>query len=126
MIHGIGTDLVKLDRFEQMYMRHGQRLLKHLLMPEEMDLFANTKRPARFLAMHWAAKEAVVKALGTGFSQGIWIRDTGYAPNQSGRPEVIWSSQGRAVCKRLGVGAAHLTLSDDHGLMVAVAVLMRA
>lgn len=126
MIHGIGTDIVKLERFEQMYHRHGERLVRHLLLPAEAELFATGKRPARFLAMHWAAKEAVVKALGTGFAEGIWIRDTGYLPNQAGKPEIIWSDNGLATCERLKVAGGHLTLSDEEGLIVAVAVLMKS
>lgn len=126
MIHGIGTDIVKLERFEQMYHRHGERLVKHLLLPAELALFQDNKRPARFLAMHWAAKEAVVKAMGTGFAEGMWIRDTGYAPNKAGKPEIIWSEQGRDICKQQGIGAGHLTLTDEDGLIVAVAVLMKA
>jgi holo-[acyl-carrier protein] synthase len=126
VIHGIGTDIVRLERFEQMYHRHGERLVRHLLLPAEAELFANSKRPARFLAMHWAAKEAIVKALGTGFADGMWIRDAGYIPNSAGKPEIIWSDNGHTTCARLGVGAGHLTLSDEHGLIVAVAVLMRA
>lgn len=126
MIYGIGTDLVRLERFEQMFMRHGERLVRHLLMTEEIELFRASAQPARFFAMHWAAKEAIVKALGTGFAQGIWLRDTGYMPNDKGKPEIIWSTQGRSVCTRLGVGEGHLTLTDDQGLIVAMAVLMRA
>ena len=126
MIHGIGTDIVRLERFEQMYQRHGERLVRHLLLPAEAELFRSSKRPARFLAMHWAAKEAVVKALGTGFAEGMWIRDAGYVPNKAGKPEIIWSATGQIVCARLGVGAGHLTLSDEEGLIVAVAVLMSA
>lgn len=125
-IHGIGTDIVRLERFEQMYQRHGERLVKHLLLPRELDLFQLNRRPARFLAMHWAAKEAVVKALGTGFSDGLWIRDVGYAPNAAGKPEIIWSAAGLAKCKQLGVDSGHLTLSDDEGLIVAMAVLVQA
>lgn len=69
MIYGIGTDIVKLQRFEQMYHRHGERLVRHVLLPIELELFKDHKRPARFLAMHWAAKEAVVKAMGTGLQK---------------------------------------------------------
>ena len=126
MIYGIGTDLVRLERFEQMFKRHGERLVRHLLMTEEIELFRASAQPARFFAMHWAAKEAIVKALGTGFAQGIWLRDTGYMPNDKGKPEIIWSTQGRSVCARLGAGEGHLTLTDDQGLIVAMAVLMRA
>ncbi|MGC3980752.1 MAG: holo-ACP synthase [Steroidobacteraceae bacterium] len=126
MIHGIGTDIVKLARFESMYQRHGERLVKHLLLPAELELFATSKSPARFLAKHWAAKEAVVKALGTGFAGGIWIRDVGYLSNKAGKPEIIWSEQGREVCRELHVGEGHLTLSDEEGLIVAMVVLMKA
>ena len=71
-------------------------------------------------------EHAVVKALGTGFANGIWVRDVGMVPNRLGQPQVIYSERGRALCRRLGVGEGHLTLSDEAGLIVAVAVLMRA
>lgn len=126
MIHGIGTDVVRLERFEQMYQRHGERLVRHLLMLDELKLFRASTQPARFLAMRWAAKEAIVKALGTGFAQGIWLKDTGYLPNVNGKPEIIWSDNARSICARLGAGEGHLTLSDEKGLIVAMALLMRA
>ena len=125
MIHGIGTDIVRIERFEDMYRRHGERLVKHLLLPRELALFDCNKRPARFLAMHWAAKEAVVKALGTGFAQGIWIKDVGYAPNALGRPEIIWSPEADTIRRNMGVIGGHLSLSDEEGLIVAMAVLER-
>jgi holo-[acyl-carrier protein] synthase len=125
VIHGIGTDIVKLERFEQMYQRHGERLVKHLLLPAEAELFRDSKRPARFLAMHWAAKEATVKAMGTGFANGMWIKDAGYLPDKAGKPEIIWSDQGQIVRQQLGIGAGYLTLSDDEGLIVAMVVLTK-
>ena len=125
MIFGIGTDVVQLERVEAVYTRHGERLVQRLLMPEEEAAFRSYKRPVRFLAMRFAAKEAIVKALGTGFAHGVWIRDVGIAANAWGRPEVIWSERGRAVRDRLGAGEGHVTLTDEAGLVVAVAVLMR-
>ena len=71
-------------------------------------------------------QEAIVKAMGTGFANGVWIRDIGMLPNRLGQPQVIYSERGLAMCRKLGVGAGHLTLSDEAGLIVAVAVLMRA
>ena len=125
MIFGIGTDVVQLERVEAVYTRHGERFVQRLLMPEEEAAFRNYKRPVRFLAMRFAAKEAIVKALGTGFAHGVWIRDVGITANAWGRPEVIWSERGRAVRDRLGAGEGHVTLTDEAGLVVAVAVLMR-
>ena len=126
MIFGIGTDVLKIERIERTWERYGQQFARHLLLDEEQALFTASKRPVRFLAMRFAAKEAVVKALGTGFANGIWIRDVGMLPNRLGQPQVIYSERGRAVCRKLGVGEGHLTLSDEAGLIVAVAVLMRA
>ena len=47
-------------------------------------------------------------------------------PNKLGQPQIVFSERGRALCRELGVGEGHLTLSDEAGLVVAVAVLMRA
>jgi holo-[acyl-carrier protein] synthase len=125
LIFGIGTDVVQLERVEATYHRHGERFVRRLLMPEEEIAFRAYKRPVRFLAMRFAAKEAIVKALGTGFAHGIWIRDVGITASAWGRPEVIWSERGLSLRDRLGAGEGHVTLTDEAGLVVAVAVLMR-
>jgi len=125
MIHGIGTDIVKIERIDAIYKRHGERLVRHILMDAEADAFRDERRPARFLAMRFAAKEAIVKAMGTGFAQGMWLRDAGIVKNEHGRPGIIWSERGSNLCERLGIGESHITLSDDSGLVVAVAVLLR-
>jgi holo-[acyl-carrier protein] synthase len=76
--------------------------------------------------MRFAAKEAIVKAMGTGFAHGIWIRDVGVVQNTWGRPEVVYSPRGEKVRRKLGIGAGHVTLTDEAGLIVAVAVLETA
>jgi len=126
VIFGIGTDVLQAERVERTWQRYGEHFARRLLLDEELALFQKSKRPVRFLAMRFAAKEAIVKALGTGFANGVWIRDVGMVPNALGQPQVIYSERGRAVCRRLGVGEGHLTLSDEAGLIVAVAVLLRA
>jgi holo-[acyl-carrier protein] synthase len=125
MIFGIGTDILQVERIQKVYDRHGERFVTHLLMPEELTLFLTKARGVRFLAMRFAAKEAIVKAMGTGFAQGMWLRDAGVVPNAWGRPEVVWSERGREMCEKLGIGDCHITLSDEAGLVVAVAVLLR-
>lgn len=125
MIFGIGTDVLELRRIEKAYDRFGDRFAERLLLDEEKALFARAKNKTRFLGMRFAAKEAVAKALGTGFSNGIWVRDVGSVPNALGQPQVVFSERGRAVCERLGVGEGFLTLTDEAGLIVAVAILMR-
>ena len=122
MIHGVGTDVVQVSRMEAVWQRHGERFARRTLMPEELAWFARNRNPVRFLAMHFAAKEAIVKALGTGFRHGMWVRDTGFVPDPRGKPCVIFSVRGRVVCQRFGVGAAHVSLTDEAGLVVAMAV----
>ncbi|MGQ0383355.1 MAG: holo-ACP synthase [Gammaproteobacteria bacterium] len=125
MIFGLGTDVVQVERVAGAYLRFGRHFVERLLMPEELELFDANRRPARFLAMRFAAKEAIVKALGTGFGHGIWIRDVGFLADHRGKPEVRFSPRGRALADRLGAGDGHVSLTDEAGLVFAVAVLMR-
>jgi holo-[acyl-carrier protein] synthase len=126
VIFGIGTDIVEYSRVQSTYDRFGEHFVKRLLMDEERELFEKNKMPVRFLAMRFAAKEATVKAMGTGFAHGVWIRDVGIVNNDWGRPEIIWSERGRQVCDDLGIGEGHVSLTDDAGLILAFAVVMRA
>jgi holo-[acyl-carrier protein] synthase len=126
VIFGIGTDILQAERVEKTWLKFGEHFARRLLLDEEYALFEKSKQPVRFLAMRFAAKEAIVKALGTGFANGIWVRDVGMLPNPLGQPQVVYSERGKAVCRKLGVGEGHLTLSDEAGLIVAVAVLLKA
>jgi holo-[acyl-carrier protein] synthase len=126
MIFGIGTDLVELARVQETYDRFGERFVERLLMDEERQLFERSKWPVRFLAMRFAAKEAAVKAMGTGFAHGMWIRDVGIVNNAWGRPLIIWSERGKGVCAELGIGEGHVSLTDEAGLILAFAVVMKA
>lgn len=126
MIFGIGTDIVELSRIGEIYERYGDHFAQRILMEEEMELYRRSKNPARFLAMRFAGKEATVKAMGTGFAHGVWLRDVGILNNDWGRPLVTWSERGRRVCDRLGIGDGHVSLSDDGGLVLAFAVVETA
>jgi len=126
MIFGIGVDVLEAARVKKLYDKYGDHFVDRLLLPEERAQLAKTKRIERFLAMRFAAKEAIVKAMGTGFAHGMWIRDVGVVQNAWGRPEVVYSSRGEKMRRKLGIGGGHITLTDEAGLIVAVAVLESA
>ncbi|HYK24619.1 MAG TPA: holo-ACP synthase [Steroidobacteraceae bacterium] len=126
MIFGIGVDVLETKRIAHTLERYGARFIDHLLMPQERAQLERTQRPERFIAMRFAAKEAIVKAMGTGFAHGVWIRDVGVVQNSWGKPEVVFSERGDRVRHGLGIGEGHVTLTDEAGLVVAVAVLMKA
>ena len=123
MIYGVGTDIVEIARVEATWQRFGEHFARRILMDEEMTLFRRSKSPARFLGMRFAGKEAAVKAMGTGFANGMWVRDVGITHNDWGRPLIIWSERGQRVCERLGIGKGHVSLTDDAGLILAFAVV---
>ncbi len=126
MIFGIGTDIVELSRIGQIYERYGDHFARRILMEEEMELYGRSENPVRFLAMRFAGKEAAVKAMGTGFAHGVWLRDVGILNNDWGRPVIVWSERGSRVCARLGIGSGHVSLTDDAGLVMAFAVVEHA
>jgi holo-[acyl-carrier protein] synthase len=126
MIFGIGVDVLEAARVKKVFDRFGDHFVNRLLLPGERAQLAHTKRTERFLAMRFAAKEAIVKAMGTGFAHGIWIRDVGVVQNQWGKPEVVYSERGEKMRRQLGIGDGHVTLTDEAGLIVAVAVLEKA
>jgi holo-[acyl-carrier protein] synthase len=126
MIFGIGVDVLEAARVKKLFDKYGDHFVNRLLMPGELAQLGKTKRKERFLAMRFAAKEAIVKAMGTGFAHGIWIRDVGVVQNAWGRPDVIYSPRGEKVRRALGIGNGFVTLTDEAGLIVAVAVLEAA
>lgn len=126
MIFGIGVDVLQAERVARVLERRGEHFIERVLMPAERAQLTRTRRPQRFLAMRFAAKEAIVKAMGTGFANGVWVRDVGVVQNRLGKPEVVYSERGERVRRELGIGDGHVTLTDEAGLVVAVAVLLRA
>lgn len=126
MIYGLGTDVVEVSRVQATFERFGEHFARRLLLAEEYEAFTQHRRKVRFLAMRFAAKEALVKAMGTGFANGMWIRDVGVVNDPLGKPLVIFSERGDAVRKEKGIGECHVSLTDEAGLVVAMAVMERA
>ncbi len=122
MIYGIGTDLLRIDRVERLWARYGEHFADKILMPAERAQFAQAHRQGNFLAKCFAAKEAFVKALGTGF-HGVSYQDAGLVSLPSGQPTLAFSLAMRARLDALGVAGGHVSLSDEEGRVLAFVIL---
>lgn len=122
MIYGIGTDLLRLERGEALWQRHGERAVAKLLHPQERAAFAAARSPGHYLARAFAVKEAFVKALGTGF-RGVGYHDAGVLREPEQRPRLVFSAAMSARLAALGIDRAHVSLSDEGGMICAFVVL---
>lgn len=125
MILGIGTDLVEIERLERAYTRHGARLLTRILSARERIDMPNpdSVRFAAWLAKRFAAKEAAVKALGTGFRDDITLHDIETHHSLLGAPILHFSGAALLRFQHLGGQVAHLTVSDERQHALAFVVI---
>jgi holo-[acyl-carrier protein] synthase len=123
VIYGIGIDIVEVGRIERAYERWGLRFAEKILGPAELDQFAVTKAPVRFLAMRFAAKEAASKAFGTGFKQGVSPRQIEVQHNRAGKPSFVFSGRVAERARQENVGASFVSMADEREYAIAYAVL---
>jgi len=119
-IVGHGVDLVPVERIAHMRARHGQRFLERVYTADERDYAAGRpRRTDEHLAARFAAKEAVLKALGTGLTGGVRWTDIGVVRDASGRPSVILEGEARVAAERLGARRWTLSLTHAGGFAAA-------
>ena len=121
-IVGIGTDRVVIERVAASLERFGERFVKRVFTEEEYRQASYKNNTARRLAMLFAAKEAVSKALGTGFHQGVAPSHIETIHQPSGKPEVFLHGGAATHAAKLGITKVHVSLSDDGGVAIAFAV----
>lgn len=127
MIVGTGVDIASLARMREGRERFGERFLSRVLSARERPLLPASpgSRADAFLAGRWAAKEAFVKALGTGFSRGIAAPSISVLNDPSGAPRIQAGGAARDVLRELGVTRIHVSISHDRDHAVAMVVLER-
>ena len=123
MIYGIGTDIVCISRMASNLDRYGERFAARLLTDAEMAIFVDSVQPAQFLAKRFAAKEAAAKALGTGFRDGLGLRDIGVENDALGKPVLAFSARAQEMLSKQGIGRAHLSLADETEYAIAYVLL---
>lgn len=124
MIVGIGTDLVRVARLEEGLARFGDALARRILSEAEWAEFCRAPCRAPFLAKRFAAKEAVAKAMGTGFRGGMRLGDIGVTHDPLGRPGLSYSGVTAARMRERRVTLSHLSLSDERDYALAFVILV--
>jgi holo-[acyl-carrier protein] synthase len=122
MIVGVGTDLVSIPRMRSALTRFRDRLCRRLYTPEERAEGEQRPLPEVHFASRFAAKEAVLKALGTGWGMGIAWREVEVVGSRGKAPVVRLSGRARLVAEGRGIRHIHLSLSHDGDYAVAFVV----
>ena len=120
-IFGIGLDMVEIDRMKRIYTLHGERFVRRFCLPGEAG-----SREDRALVQHlaglFAAKEAVLKALGTGWSSGLGFSQVEVVKQDHGAPAVRLHGKAAAYAAQLGITQVHLSITHDGAYASAVAI----
>jgi len=118
VIVGIGIDIVSISRVEKALERT-PKLAERVLTPLEFEEWQQSQQPARFLAKRFAAKEAAVKALGTGIGRGVGWQQLEISKSDLGRPLISLSGAAADIAETLGALFWHLSYSDEVDYVVA-------
>ena len=123
MIVGLGIDLVEIDRIRAAWERFGRRFAEKICTEAELAVLDSRRDPAPYLAAVFSAKEAAVKALGTGFRQGIHLHTLEIRHLPSGKPELFLLGKAAERAAELGAGRALVSMTHERGMASAVVVL---
>ncbi|NLJ85226.1 MAG: holo-ACP synthase [Firmicutes bacterium] len=127
MIYGTGIDIIEIERVAAVWKRQGQRFLDRVYTPLEQErcLVGAPRAQWEKLAARFAAKEAVMKTLGTGWRQGVRWRDIEIRHESSGKPYVcLWGASKELAAAR-GIGLIHISLSHSRKYAIASAVALK-
>ncbi len=124
MIYGIGTDIVRVSRMRDDLERFGDKFARRILTEHELVDFNSSKSQAHFLAKRFAAKEATAKAMGIGFSNGLFLNHIGVLHDEYGKPMLEFYGRAAELREQLGIGESHVSLADEDDVAVAFVTLL--
>lgn len=122
MIVSCGVDICETERIAEMVREHGERFLHRTFTAEELAYSLGRVREAEHLAGRFAAKEAALKALGTGWAAGLSWLDISVSIMPSGEPRLTLAGRAKEVAAERGVTRLHISLSHCHSYAVAMVV----
>jgi holo-[acyl-carrier protein] synthase len=121
-ILGHGLDLVERARIAQVLQDHGQRFLDRVLTPAEQERAKQFRNSTSFIAGRWAAKEAILKMIGTGWRGGIAWTDMEILPDALGRPVVTLTGETARLAGQLGIKRILLSITHTEHHAAASAI----
>jgi holo-[acyl-carrier protein] synthase len=124
-IAGLGTDIVECVRIRKMIADHGELFLQRVYTDKEIRYCQARRQAAEHFAGRWAAKEAVLKALGTGWRRGISWRDVEIRNDPSGQPKVAVRGEAKEIAKRMQLKDILITISHCRQFATAYAIAVR-
>lgn len=124
-IVGIGSDIVAIARIQKLFNRYPEAFPKRILSPQELSEFDNISQKEAFLAKRFAVKEAMAKALGTGFrANEVCFREIQVKHDSLGKPYCECLGATRKTQEKLGVCDIHISISDEKAYAVAFIILV--
>lgn len=125
MILGTGVDIVEVSRIKNAAIRWKENFLKRIFTDRELNYSNQRSASHQHLAARFAAKEAVLKALGNGWTNRVEWKDIEIWNDASGKPNIRLSGEVQKVCKRLGVDDILISMSHTRTYAVANAILIK-
>jgi len=119
VIIGLGADIAEIDRIEAAIQRHGRAFLERVFTPQEIEYCERYRARGERYAARFAAKEAIMKALGTGWRHGVRWVDIEVVRLPGGRPTIELRGAARQHAERLGVSRIHVSLTHSGNLAFA-------
>jgi holo-[acyl-carrier protein] synthase len=123
MIIGIGVDIAEIARVDRLHEKFGERFAQRILTADELIEYRRRKNSSAFLAMRFAAKEAVAKACGTGIGDELGFHSMQIDNDAQGKPVLRFLEAANPLVKRLQIRNSLISLSDEKHYVVAMAVL---
>jgi len=123
MIVGLGIDIAEVDRIESAIRRYGQRFLQRVFTAAEIEYCQSKANAFERFAGRFAAKEAAMKAIGTGWRRGVRWRDFEVVREPSGRPSIRFSGVAAGFAERLGIKRALLSITHTAAQAIAQVIL---
>jgi holo-[acyl-carrier protein] synthase len=123
MILGTGIDIIEVARIASAFEQHGERFVNRVLVADEIAYCLQHRKPAPFLAVRFAAKEAISKAFGTGIGAQLGWQDMEIRRKESGEPFVVLHGKGKTLFESRGAKSLHISLSHTENYAAATAIL---